>query len=197
MSEIKKERKKVVYTKKELTANINNLTEEGKYNLLKINYDKLECMRNGVHSSLEINFDGLLLNLRLLSQREVHQINIEVRKEINSIPAELRYPGFDAYIYTKKILSKATTASPEEKIPVLSEDTVDGMTPDQQMTLMQIWSDFNKECNPYIDNMKDEEIGELYEELKKNPQQAYNFTPWQLRKVLIYCLMMITSLTGN
>lgn len=190
-------RKKVVVTKKELSANMNHLSEQGKHDRAKIQYDKLECMRNGVHSSMELDFDGLLVNLRLLSQKEINQINMDVRKEINSIHTELRYPGFETFIYTKKILSKATTPSPEDLIPSLSEDTIDSMTPDQQMVLMQIWSDFNKDCCPVIDNMTDDDVNNLYEELKKNPLQANNFTPWQLRKVLFLCLILLTQLTGK
>lgn len=187
-------RKKVVVTNKEVHANMNHLSEQGKFDRAKIQYDKLECMRNGVHSNMEVDFDGLLLNMRLLSQREIHQINIEVRKKINSIPEEVRYPGFESFIYTAKILSKATTPCPEDPIPGLSEDSIDSMTPDQQMVLMQIWSDFNKECCPVVDNMTDEQINNLYEELKKNPRQANNFTPWQLRKVLFLCLVLLTQL---
>jgi hypothetical protein len=190
-------RKKVVVTKKELNSNLNHLSNQGKFERAKVQYDKLECMRNGVHSSMELDFDGLLLNLRLLSQKEINQVNMDVRREINSIPEELRYPGFETFIYTKKILSKATTPSPEDLIPFLSEDSIDAMTPDQQMTLMQIWSDFNKDCCPVIDNMSDEDVNNLYEELKKNPQQANNFTPWQLRKVLYLCLIILMRLTDK
>ncbi len=187
-------RKKVVVTKKEIHANMNHLSEQGKFDRARVQYDKLECMRNGVHSNMELDFDGLLLNMRLLSQREIHQINIAVRKEINSIPEELRYPGFEAFIYTKKILSKATTPCPEDLIPMLSEDSIDTMTPDQQMVLMQIWTDFNKDCCPVVDDMTDEQVNNLYEELKKNPRQANNFMPWQLRKVLFLCLIILTQL---
>src|SRR5690242_3533000 len=109
-------RKKVVVTKKELNANMSHLSDKGKFERAKVQYDKLECMRNGVHSTMELDFDGLLLNLRLLSQKEIHQINVDVRKEINSIPEELRYPGFETFIYTKKILSKATTSCPEDLV---------------------------------------------------------------------------------
>jgi hypothetical protein len=193
-------RKKIIITKKELLANINNhpnLTETGKFERLKIQYDKLECMRNGVHSTMEVDFDGLLLNLRLLSQREIHKINSDVRHQLNQIPEELRYYGCETFIYTKKILSKATTSSPEDLVPKLSEDTIDGMTPDQQSALMQVWSDFNKECCPVVDSMSDEEIGMLYDELKKNPHRANNFTPWQLRKVLFLCLAILTKPLDN
>lgn len=191
---IEQKRKKVVVTKKEIHANMSHLTEQGKFDRAKVQYDKLECMRNGVHSNMELDFDGLLLNMRLLSQREIHQINIDVRKEINSIPQELRYPGFEAFIYTKKILSKSTTSCPEDISPALSEDSIDTMTPDQQMILMQIWTDFNKDCCPVVDNMTDDQVNSLYEELKKNPLQANNFTPWQLRKVLFLCLIILTQL---
>ena len=189
-------RKKVIVTKKELRANMDHLSEQGKFDRAKASsaYDKLECMRNGVHSTMEIDFDGLLLNMRLLSQREINQINVDVRKEINSIPEELRYPGFESFIYTKKILSKATTSCPEANDAFLTEDAIDLMTPDQQMILMQIWSDFNKDCCPVVDNMTDEQVNNLYEELKKNPRQANNFTPWQLRKVLFLCLVILTQL---
>lgn len=187
-------RKKVVVTKKEIHANMNHLSEQGRFERIKVQYEKLECMRNGVHSNMELDFDGLLLNMRLLSQREINQINIEVRREVNSIPIELRYPGFEAFIYTKKILSKATTSCPEDINPMLSEDSIDTMTPDQQMVLMQIWSDFNKECCPVIDNMTDDQVNSLYEELKKNPLQVNNFTPWQLRKALFLCLIILTQL---
>lgn len=191
---VEQTRKKVVVTKKELSANMNHLSEQGKFDRAKVQYDKLECMRNGVHSNMEVDFDGLLLNMRLLSQREISKINIDVRKEINSTPEELRYPGFETWIYTKKILSKSTTTCPEELMPMLSEDTIDMMTPDQQMALMQIWSDFNKDCCPVVDNMTDDQVNNLYEELKKNPRQANNFTPWQLRKVLFLCLVILTQL---
>jgi len=194
---IEQKRKKVVVTKKEIRANMNHLSEQGKFDRAKVQYDKLECMRNGVHSSMELDFDGLLLNMRLLSQREISQINIEVRREVNSIPQELRYPGFESFIYTKKILSKATTSCPEDMSPMLSEDSIDSMTPDQQMVLMQIWSDYNKECCPVVDNMTDEQVNNLYEELKKNPLQANNFLPWQLRKVLFLCLIILTQLTDK
>lgn len=194
---IEQKRKKVVVTKKEIRANMNHLSEQGKFDRAKVQYDKLECMRNGVHSSMELDFDGLLLNMRLLSQREINLINIEVRREVNSIPTELRYPGFEAFIYTKKILSKATTSCPEDLAPMLSEDSIDSMTPDQQMVLMQIWSDYNKECCPVVDNMTDEQVNNLYEELKKNPLQANNFLPWQLRKVLFLCLIILTQLTDK
>jgi len=194
---IEQNRKKVVVTKKELRANMDHISEQGKFDRAKVQYEKLECMRNGVHSNMEVDFDGLLLNMRLLSQREISQINIEVRKEINSIPEELRYPGFESFIYTKKILSKSTTSCPEDLIPTLSEDTIDMMTPDQQMVLMQIWADYNKDCCPVIDNMSDEQVNTLYEELKKNPRQANNFTPWQLRKVLFLCLVILTQLTDK
>lgn len=187
-------RKKVVVTKKEIHANMNHLTEQGKFDRAKVQYDKLESMRNGVHSNMELDFDGLLLNMRLLSQREIHEINKKVREEINSVPENLRYPGFEAFIYTKKILSKATTSCPEDTSPFLSEDSIDTMTPDQQMALMQIWSDFNKDCCPVVDNMTDDQVNNLYEELKKNPRQANNFTPWQLRKVLFLCLIILTQL---
>ncbi len=190
-------RKKVVVTKKEIHANMNHLSEQAKFDRAKVQYDKLECMRNGVHSNMELDFDGLLLNMRLLSQREIHQINIAVRKEINSIPEELRYPGFEAFIYTKKILSKTTTSCPEDVLPMLSEDSIDSMTPDQQMVLMQIWTDFNKDCCPVIDDMTDDQVNNLYEDLKKNPRLANNFTPWQLRKVLFLCLILITQLTDK
>lgn len=191
------ERKKVASTKKELMANVNNLSQDVKFDRLKVQYDKLESMRNGVHSSLEIDFDGLLLDLRLLSQKEIHQINMDVRSEINKVPQELRYPGFESFIYTRKILSKSTTSCPEDKSPKISEDSIDAMTPDQQSALMQVWADFNKECCPVVDKMSDEEIGELFDELKKNPLQANNFTPWQLRKVLFLCLVTLTKLVGN
>lgn len=187
-------RKKVVVTKKEIHANMDHLSEQGKFERKSVQYDKLESMRNGVHSNMEVDFDGLLLNMRLLSQREIHQINLDVRREINSIPQELRYSGFESFIYTKKILSRATTSCPEDKIPALSEDSIDSMTPDQQMILMQIWSDFNKECCPVIDNMTDDQVNNLYDELKKNPRLANNFTPWQLRKVLFLCLIILTQL---
>jgi hypothetical protein len=62
---------------------------------------------------------------------------------------------------------------------------------------MRVWADFNKECCPVVDNMSDDEITSLYEELKKNPIQANNFTPWQLRKVLFLCLTILTELTGK
>lgn len=195
MSETK--RKKVTVTKKEIHANMNHLSEQGKFERVSVQYDKLECMRNGVHSNMEIDFDGLLLNLRLLSQREISQINIDVRREINTIPQELRYPGFETFIYTKKILSKATTSCPEDKVPTLSEDSIDTMTPDQQVVLMQVWSDFNKECCPVVDSMTDDQVNSLYEELKKNPLQVNNFTPWQLRKVLFVCLILLTQLTDK
>jgi hypothetical protein len=191
------DKRKIVTTKKEMHANINNLTEQGKFDRIKVQYDKLESMRNGVHSTLELDFDGLLLNLRLLSQKEIHNIQIDVRREINAIPQELRYPGFESGIYCRKVLSKATTKSPEDLVPSLSEETIDAMTPDQQSILMQVFSDYNKECSPCIDNMTDEEVGQLYDELKKNPRQANNFTPWQLRKVLFFSLLMITKLTDN
>lgn len=194
---IEPKRKKVVVTKKEIHANMNHLSEQGKFDRAKVQYDKLESMRNGVHSNMELDFDGLLLNLRLLSQREITQINIDVRREINTIPQELRYPGFEAFIYTKKILSKTTTSCPEDKSPMLSEDSIDTMTPDQQMCLMQIWTDFNKDCCPVIDNMTDDQVNALYEELKKNPLQVNNFTPWQLRKVLFLCLVTITQLVDK
>jgi hypothetical protein len=191
---VEQNRKRVVVTKKELRANMNHLSEQGKFDRAKVQYEKLECMRNGVHSNMEVDFDGLLLNMRLLSQKEISQINVEVRKEINSIPEELRYPGFESFIYTKKILSKSTTSCPEDNIGTLSEDTIDMMTPDQQMVLMQIWSDFNKDCCPVIDNMTDDQVNNLYEDLKKNPRLANNFTPWQLRKVLFLCLVILTQL---
>jgi len=188
---------KKVMNKKELMANVNNLSADSKFERMRVQYDKLESMRNGVHSSLEIDFDGLLLNLRLLSQKEIHKINMDVRDDINKTPTELRYPGFEAYLYTRKILSKATTSCPEDVLPKLSEDTIDMMTPDQQECLMRVWADFNKECCPVVDNMSDDEITSLYEELKKNPIQANNFTPWQLRKVLFLCLTILTELTGK
>lgn len=188
---------KRISTKKQIMANVNSLSNEQKFDRQKVQYDKLESMRNGVHSTLELDFDGLLLDLRLLSQREIHTINLEVRHEINKIPQELRYPGFDAYIYTRKILSKATTSCPEDLVPKLSEDTIDTLTSTQQEALMQLWADFNKECCPVVDNMSDDEINNLYEELKKNPRQANNFTPWQLRKVLFLCLTILTELTGK
>jgi|SRR6185312_8903291 len=191
---VEQARKKVVVTKKELRANMDHLSEQGKFDRAKVQYDKLGCMRNGVHSNMEVDFDGLLLNMRLLSQKEISQINVDVRREINKIPEELRYPGFESFIYTKKILAKSTTTCPEDILPMLSEDTIDMMTPDQQMVLMQIWSDFNKDCCPVVDNMTDDQINNLYEELKKNPRQANNFTPWQLRKVLFLCLVILTQL---
>ena len=197
MSDETKRRRKIVSSDKELMANINNLQAEAEGFGIKVDYDKLKCMRNGVHSRMEVNFDGLLINMRLLSQREISQINAEVRVEINGIREELRYPGFDSGIYARKILSKATTRSPEELKPDLAEQTIDSFTPDQQQALMQVWSDFNKECCPVIDDMTDEEVGELYQELKKNPLQANNLLPWQLRKVLFLSLMMLTKLTGN
>jgi hypothetical protein len=188
-------------TKKDLSEEVKaNLSDVQKFEIGRYKYDLLAQMRKGTSACQIVDFDGVEIPLRLLSQKEIHGINLEVMREKNAILKDEHYYRMEDAIYMRKVLSKATTKSPipgNDNIPVFNEETVANMTPHQIEALYQIWVDFNSECSPCIDNMTDDSLFALYEDLKKNPNLVNSLTPFQLRKVILLQRAVIISATDN
>lgn len=178
---------------------LQNFSEDVKLKRLqKVQYDRLEAMRSGVHSRLEIEgFDGGLQTvLRLLSVKEQQDVRQEAHKNYIELAEVQRLPGIENEIFIVCLLQKASTSCPEDKTPDLTKAFIETLTMNQLLSLYQIWVDFDSDCNPNLHTLNEEEISELLNELKKKPQLVSNLLPWQLRNLVPILMSMLSQYTS-
>lgn len=165
------------------------LTQEERDKRMLIKYDRLEAMHSGVHCKTSIDFDGQPFTLRLLSAQERLMASEKAMEEHFKKPQIIQWkPNLDLLMQVH-ILFYALTPCPEqanEGYAQLKIKDLWHMTENQINRLYQIWMEFDKEKNPDIDNMTEEEFNILLEDVKKKPELLLGASYRQLQRIATF-----------
>lgn len=186
------------YDQMRLVGDQLNLTQDQKDKRMLIPYGRLEGMHSGVHCKKSIDFDGHAFTLRLISGAERMLASEKAMQEHFKKPEMIQWkPNLDLLMQVH-ILYFALSPCPEQVDEGYVQMPLKGlwsMTENQINQLYQIWKDFDKEMNPDIDTMTDEEFYILVDDVKKKPELLFNASLMELRKIATFCILREKAIT--
>ncbi len=154
----------------------------------------LDNVTIGAHTKTPINYAGLDLNFRLLTAEE----QIAIEKSIIEIQrTEGLFEQFYAdYLRIVKILTKALTPSPfkEDGEEILQERDIKLLTLDVLEELYKRYMHFVSLAHKKVQDFTDEEIEDLVELVKKNPEVLISLDRSRLLIVSKYFLTYCVNL---
>lgn len=148
----------------------------------------IEAMRLGVDYRFPITCRSFTVYVRPLTHQEMVKAAQEVGAEMARMPKSAQTPITEHSLLSKYILSKATTSDVGKTDYELTEPILDRMTPEELTHLFKQYVGNTDRCNPSLDAMSIEEVKELVEMVKKNPQQAIGCSFFQLVNMVRYLL---------
>lgn len=166
-----------------------NLTQDQRDARMLLKLDKLEGMRGGAHTRIRVSFAGTEFSLRLITAQERVEATELALAEHYKKPEVIRWkPNLDLLMQVH-ILYFALTPCPQQANDAYAQLKVKEiwyMTENQIHQLYQTWVEFDKEYNPDVDNMTEEEFSILLEDVKKKPELLFNASYRQLLRMNMY-----------
>lgn len=174
------------------------------------NFDRLMKIGKGTFELHEINFNGQIIPIRLLSMMEEIELT-----HATIIDIERKYPAFKGgmkdmlynKLYLIKQISRSTTVNATivackeiKDTRRLTEDEVSSMSPPEFAYLVTEYQKILKEYNPIINDINDEEIDFLIGELL-NPEKKSitidGLTSVQMKGILMKLSGVLIELEDN
>lgn len=169
-----------------------NLTSEQKEARITLKLDKLEAMRSGAHTKILVDFDGASLSLRLLTAQERVEATEKALDMHYKKPEIIRWKTNMELFMKVWILYYALTPCPQQVNDLYAQFNVKDlwyMTENQIDRLYQLWVEFDKEYNPNIDDMTEEEFNIWLLDVKKNPALLSHASYHLLQKTNMYYIL--------
>lgn len=165
----------------------NDKLPDQKFNELEAQYDLLKQMRSGVHSKFIIEHDGKEFPMRLISDDEQRECFLKALAEFYKLPEYCRIHThlIDRYnmVY---ILEKALSSSPlnpTDGAVFMTLKALRTMTAASLSSLFAKYTAMDKQLNPCIDEMTDDEFEFLLEECVKKPESVSKLSVLQLQRI--------------
>ncbi len=175
-----------------------------------LNFDRLMKIGKGTLEIHEIDFNGQIIPMRLLSMMEETELS-----HATIIDIERKYPAFKGQIkdmifnklYLIKQISRATTVNSIiatckeiKDTRRLTEDEVGNMSPSEFAYLVSEYQNILKQYNPIINDINDEEIDFLIGEML-NPEKKSitisGLTSVQMKGILMKLSDILLKLEDN
>lgn len=160
---------------------------EQKFNELEAQYDLLKQMRSGVHCKFIIEHDGKEFPMRLISEIEQQECFLKALAEFYKLPEYCRIHThlIDRYNMVF-ILEKALSSSPfnpNDGGIFLTIKALKSMTSASLSSLFAKYTAMDKQLNPCVDEMTDDEFEFLLEECVKKPELVSSLSVLQLQRI--------------
>lgn len=160
---------------------------EQKFNELEAQYDLLKQMRSGVHCKFIIEHDGKEFPMRLISETEQQECFLKALAEFYKLPEYCRIHThlIDRYNMVF-ILEKALSSSPFNPNNggiFLTIKALKSMTSASLSSLFAKYTAMDKQLNPCVDEMTDDEFEFLLEECVKKPELVSSLSVLQLQRI--------------
>ena len=174
------------------------------------NFERLMSISKGTFETHDITFNGKVIPMRLLSMKEERELQHQTIIDMDTL-----YPKFKGALYNInfeklqliKMISLATTVNPTieacKGIPDsrrLTERDVDQMAATEFAYIVSEYQRLQKEYNPIINEISDEEINLLIGEIL-NPEKKSitisGLTLLQMRSILMKLSDILIKLEGN
>lgn len=133
--------------------------------------DPIALMRLGTEYRAQVSVRGFKVHLRPLTISESVQVAQEVVEDFQRAPETARNALLEATLLAKHTLYRASTSGPEATDYKLHTATLDRFTPDELIHMHRQYLDVVERANPSLEKLTDQELGELVELVKKNPEE--------------------------
>lgn len=158
-----------------------------------IKYNILESLQTGVHSKTTIEFGGYEFSMRLLSTKELRDIDVKVRNLVLNDKSIL--PEHEDNMRGVFILEKALTSCPEASDGILNANDIDSLDLNYLLGLLDEYRAFVAKCDLSIDNMTDEQFGEVVELIRGKQIHPRDLSHRLLVKVTIFFAGYLDAIT--
>lgn len=163
-----------------------------------VKYDILESLATGVHSKATIEFGGYEFTVRLLSTKEIMEIETKARNYV--VGEKVVVPYHEKYIDGLHTLAKALASCPEADDGILKVTDLECLDLNFFLGLLNEYRAFVAKCDITLDNMTDEEFSEVVELIRTKQLQLRGLPHRLLVKVATFFMgfyEIITQPTDN
>ncbi|MBP9741926.1 MAG: hypothetical protein KBD37_01060 [Burkholderiales bacterium] len=179
----------------------NTKLPEQKFNELEAQYDLLKQMRSGVHCKFIIEHDGKEFPMRLISEQEQQECFLKALAEFYKLPEYCRIHThlIDRYNMVF-ILEKALSSSPlnpNDGGIFITLKALKSMTSASISSLFAKYTAMDKQLNPSVDEMTNDEFEFLLEECVKKPELVKSLSVLQLQRIAHTYIKHLTLLQGK
>lgn len=169
-----------------------NLSDGEREKRAVLGYDKLEAMKSGAHTRIPIEFDGILLTLRLITVQERQMATDKAAIEWGKKPEIARWSVDLELLRMLHILYYALSPCPEQVYDGKGPFTLkqlNFMTENQIYRLYELWCDIDREYNPCVDDLSEEAFNEMLDEVVKKPDLILRLSLKQLERLSTYFVL--------
>lgn len=164
-----------------------NKLPEQKFSELEAQYDLLRQMRSGIHSKFIIEHDSKEFPMRLISEDEQQECFLKALAEFYKLPEYCRiYTHLIDRYNMVFILEKALSSSPlnpGDGAVFMTLKALKSMTSASLSSLFAKYTAMDKQLNPCVDEMTDNEFEFLLEECVKKPELVSSLSVLQLQRI--------------
>lgn len=147
---------------------------------MKDTIEQLDQMRSGVDYKMPVRIRNYSIMLRPLSIMEEVEVIAEVTDRYASLPENYKNRVSENLLQAKESLKLASTSDVGTKDPKITDYILDRMT---NTEIQYLWKQYIAACdrvNPSFDKMSEDELKELLDKVKKNPELLTEFSFWEL-----------------
>lgn len=142
----------------------------------------LSSLRDGAHAIHEVDFDGTIILMRLLTVREQRDVGVCARQRWLAIPENMRLPITNFQFEILETLKRALDI--QEQGQRVGDDELETLLESQFLNLYHIYEDLEARYNISLDYiLEDDRYEELINELQKKKITTNNISRYELDAV--------------
>ena len=152
----------------------------------------LERMRDGYETTLDLTYNKLKVECRLLPAEEMAIAVANAKTKLKVPEGHERYL-LEGQAVMKAVLKAATTVGP---VIALGDKFLGMLTNEELVHFHDQYETLMKTCNPEFKNLDESDIADIISRIKKKSANASDFYTWQLAAIGKYFLERIRA-TGS
>lgn len=158
-----------------------------------VQYDLLKTMASGIHSRYIINYGGFDFPVRLLSVKELMEVELKARQMVFNDQGFIK--EHEGYVREALRLEKALTSCPEASDGVLKLNDLLSLDLNFFLGLVLEYQYFVEKCDLSIDNLTIEDYESIIADIKKKEIPLRDVSPRKLAVIVGILLERLAILT--